>query len=257
VNPTLRLLLVGWWFQLKMRSRSAFDGILGVLYPLFFATSVLLMYREGGSAKALIGAAVGASVMGVWSAVATTAATSLQQERRLGTLELLVGAPAPFPLLIVPMTLAMATIGLYSLVATLLWGRLAFGISISLDHPLVFVLASVVTAIGTSIMGFLLAVSSVRYRGAWALGTAFELPVWLICGFLVPIASLPAWVRPISWALPTTWGVHAIRGAAFGGSPWRDMALCLATSAAYAVVGTWLAGRLVDSARRNATLALT
>ena len=65
--------------------------LLGILYPLFFATSVLLMYDEGGSEQALIGAAVGASVMGVWSAVATTAATSLQQERRQGTLELLVG----------------------------------------------------------------------------------------------------------------------------------------------------------------------
>jgi ABC-2 type transport system permease protein len=257
MRDALRLVTVGWWFQLKMRSRSAFDGILGVLYPLFFATSVLLMYDEGGSEQALIGAAVGASVMGVWSAVATTAATSLQQERRQGTLELLVGAPRRFPLLIVPMTLAMATIGLYSLIATLVWGRLAFGIHISLQDPLVFVLAALVTAIGTATMGYLLAVSSVRYRGAWALGTAFELPIWLICGFLIPIASLPGWVRPISWVLPTTWGVHAVRGAAFGGAPWRDMALCLVLSLGYVVVGTWLAGRLVASARRNATLALT
>jgi ABC-2 type transport system permease protein len=257
VSTTLRLLRVGWWLQLKMRSRSAFDGILGVVYPIFFATSVLLMYREAGSESALIGAAVGSSVLGVWSAVATTASTSLQQERRLGTLELLVAAPAPFPLLVVPMTLAMGTIGLYSLVATLLWGRFAFGIPISLQHPLVFALASAVTAVGVSLMGFLLAVSAVRYRSAWALGTAFELPVWLVCGFLVPVATLPGWVRPISWVLPPTWGVSAIRDAAFGGSPWGDIALCLLLSLGYAALGTWLAGRLVASARANATLALT
>ena len=118
-----------------MRSRSAFDGILGVIYPMFFATSVLLMYRQAGSEEALINAAVGASMLGVWSAVATTAAISLQAERRQGTLELLVAAPTPFTLLLVPMTLAMATIGLYSLVATLLWGRFAFGIPISLEAP--------------------------------------------------------------------------------------------------------------------------
>jgi ABC-2 type transport system permease protein len=257
VRATLRLLGVGWWLQLKMRSRSAFDGILAIIYPLFFATSVLLMYREGDSESALIGAAVGASVMGVWSAVATTASTSLQQERRLGTLELLVAAPTRFTLLVVPMTLAMGTIGLYSLVATLLWGKFAFGIAISLEHPLAFVLSSVVTAIGVSLMGFLLAVSAVRYRGAWALGTALELPVWLICGFLIPIASLPGWVRPISWVLPPTWGVNAIRDAAFGGSPWGDIALCLLLSILYAGVGTWLSGRLLTSARQNATLALT
>ena len=90
------------------------------------------MYRQGGdSGPALRRAAVGASVMGVWSAVSTTAASSLQQERRQGTLELLVAAPTPFPLLIVPITLSMATIGLYSLVATLLWGRFVFGIPIA------------------------------------------------------------------------------------------------------------------------------
>ena len=253
----LRLIVFGWWLQLKMRSRSAFDGLLAIVYPMFFATSVLLMYREGGSESALITAAVGASILGVWSAVATTASTSLQQERRLGTLELLVAAPTPFPLLVVPMSLAMGTIGLYSLVATLLWGRVVFGIPISLEHPLAFVLACVATAIGVSLMGFLLAVSAVRYRGAWALGTAFEFPVWLICGFLVPIASLPGWVAPISWVLPPTWGAAAIRGAAFGGSPWRDIAVCLLLSAVYAVVGTFLCERLVTSARTNATLALT
>ena len=64
---------------------------------MFFATSVLLMYREGGSESALISAAVGASIIGVWSAVATTASISLQQERRLGTLELLVAAPDAVP----------------------------------------------------------------------------------------------------------------------------------------------------------------
>jgi ABC-2 type transport system permease protein len=257
VTATLRLLGVGWWLQLKMRSRSAFDGLLSIIYPLFFATTVFLMYREGGDEAALIAAAVGASVMGVWSAVATTASTSLQQERRTGTLELLVAAPTPFPLVIVPMTLSMATIGLYSLVATLLWGRWAFGIPVSLADPAAFLVASVVTAIGISLMGFLLAVTAVRYRGAWALGTALELPVWLICGFLVPLSMLPSWVRPLSWVLPPTWGVAAVKGAALGGSPWGDIAMCLLLSAVYGLVAAWLAGRLVTSARANATLALT
>ena len=224
---------------------------------MFFATSVLLMYREGGSTSALVGAAVGASVLGVWSAVATTASTSLQSERRLGTLELLVAAPTPFPLLVVPDDAGHGHDRPVQPGGHPALGEVAFGIPVSLEHPLVFVLASVVTAIGISLMGFLLAVTAVRYRGAWALGTAFEFPVWLICGFLVPVASLPDWVAPISWLLPPTWGAAAIRDAAFGGSPWGDIALCLLLSAGYGVVGTLLCGRLVTSARTNATLALT
>ena len=253
----LRLVAVGWWFQLKMRSRSSFDGLLSVVYPMFFATSIFFLYRENGDQAALVSAAVGASCMGVWSAVSTTASTTLQGERRQGTLELLVGSPRPFSLVVVPATVSMATIGLWSLVATLLWGRLVFAIPISFDQPLVFVVAALVLALSLGLVGFLQAVSSVRYRSAWALGSLFEFPVWLICGFLVPLSILPDWVRPISWLLPPTWGVAAVRDAALGGDAWPDIALCLLTGAAYAVVGALLSRRLVDSARVHATLALT
>ncbi|MDA8435888.1 MAG: ABC transporter permease [Actinomycetales bacterium] len=254
---TLRLVAVGWWLQLKMRSRSSFDGLLSIVYPMFFATTIFFMYRENGDEAALVSAAVGASCMGVWSAVSTTASTTLQGERRQGTLELLVGSPTSFSLVIVPATVSMATIGLWSLVATLLWGRVVFGIPISFDQPLVFVVAALVLAFSLGLVGFLQAVSSVRYRSAWALGSLFEFPVWLICGFLVPLSILPDWVRPISWLLPPTWGVAAVRDAALGGNAWPDIALCLLTGAAYAVIGVVLARRLVDSARVNATLALT
>ena len=48
-----------------------------------------------------------------------------------------------------------------------------------------------------------------------------------------------------------------MRDAALGGNPWPNIALCLLTASVYAVIGTVLAGRLVDSARVHATLALT
>ncbi|MBI1378661.1 MAG: ABC transporter permease [Frankiales bacterium] len=254
---TLRLVGVGWWMQLKNRSRSAFDGLLSILYPLFFAATIFLVYQQNGDPSVLVSAAVGASLMGIWSAVSTTASTTLQGERRQGTLELLVAAPTPFSLVILPATVSMATIGLWSFVVTLLFGRFAFGIPISFDQPVVFVIAALVLAFSLGLVGFLQAVTSVRYRAAWALGSLFEFPVWLVCGFLVPLSSLPSWVAPIAYALPPTWGVSAVRAAAFGGSPWRDIALCLLTGAVYALVGVLIARRLVDSARGNATLALT
>ena len=59
-------------------------------------------------------------------------------------------------------------------------------------------------------LGFLFAVTFVRFRAAWALGNLFEYPVWLIGGFLVPLALFPDWVSPISWVLAPTWGMNAI-----------------------------------------------
>src|SRR6202035_994386 len=96
------------------------------------------------------GVAVGASAIGVWSATTTTASDALQAERRQGTLELLVLAPRLFPLVILPITLSMTSTGLYSLVTTLLWGRIVFGIPIMFHDPVGFVcaVAAIVVAIG-------------------------------------------------------------------------------------------------------------
>jgi ABC-2 type transport system permease protein len=255
---SVRLVGVLWWLQVKIRSRSAFDGLLSLLWPMFFATTIFLLYRAGGNTgPALISAAVGASVMGVWSATSTTAASSLQMERRLGTLELLVAAPRPFPLLLLPVTLSMTTFGAYSLVTTLLWGRFVFGIDITVANPVGFVAGIAATVVSTGMLGFLLAVTFVRYRTAWALGSAIEMPVWLICGFIVPLGLLPDWVRPISWVLAPTWGMAGIRGAAEGGPVLANVGLCLALGLAYAVIGALLSRRLLDSARRHASLALS
>jgi ABC-2 type transport system permease protein len=169
----------------------------------------------------------------------------------------LVASPSPFALILLPVTVAMATIGLYCMVATLLWGRLAFGIDFSVVHWAAFVLAVPATVISIGCAGFLLAVSFVRYRTAWALGNMLEYPVWLICGFLVPLTLLPDWVRPVSWVLAPTWGMNAIRQSALGGTPWPDLALCVGLGALYIALGVLVLDRALAAARARAALSLT
>jgi ABC-2 type transport system permease protein len=251
-----RLLGLGWLFHLKMLARSSFNGLLSILYPLFFATVAFFMFRAGGGGETLLYASLGAAVMGVWSSTSTSAGSAMQRERWHGTLELLVAAPAHFSLVLLPVTVAMTTIGLYSMVATLLWGRLVFGIDVTVEHPLLFGVSVVATVLAIGMAGFLLAVSFVRYRTAWALGNMLEYPVWLVCGFLVPLSLFPDWVRPISWLLAPTWGMNAIRESALGGSPLPDVALCLALGLAYTVAGVLVVDRVLAAARARAALAL-
>jgi ABC-2 type transport system permease protein len=106
-------------------------------------------------------------------------------------------------------------------------------------------------------LGFLYAVCFVRFRAAWALGNLFEYPVWLICGFLVPLVFFPDWVRPISWALAPTWGMNAIRESALGGEPLDDLLICAALGTTYITLGILVTNRVLDAARRRAALSLT
>jgi ABC-2 type transport system permease protein len=252
-----RLLYFGWFLQLKLMMRSAWNGVLSVLWPMFFATTAFFIFRAGHDPHTLLFASLGASVMGIWSATSTSAANMLQRERRTGTLELLAATPANFALVLLPISVAMATVGLYSMVATLLWGHFVFGIAMHLVHPLLFVVAVPVTIASVGALGFLLAVGFVRYRQAWALGNALEYPVWLICGFLVPLSLLPGWVAPISWLLAPTFGVRAIRSAALGGAPLGDVLLCGALGFAYFAIGVLLTERVLNLARKSAALSLS
>ncbi len=253
----LRVLAIGWIMQLKIVAVSAFDGILGVIYPLFFATCALLLFRQSGDPQALVYAGLGAAVMGTWSAIATSASMALQGQRWQGTLELLVTAPTRVALAVLPITAALSTVGLYSLVATLIWGRVLFGIEVQIASPVGFAAALVVTLASLATFGFLLSVTVVRYRTGWALGNLLEYPGWLLCGFFVPLSAFPDWVRWVARALPPTWGMDAIRAASAGADPWFDTGVCAALGLGYAALAAVLSERLVDSARRNATLALT
>ncbi len=251
------MLVVAYWLHLKMLAVSVFDGVFQVIWPLFFATTAFLVYRQSQDPQALVYAGLGSAVMGIWSVIATTASSLLQRERWHGTLELLVAAPTRFALVLVPITTAMATLGLYSLVATLVWGRVLFGISVPVADPLLFALCIAVSIFSIALIGFLLSVAVVRYRTAWAMGNLLEYPGWLVCGFLVPLTLFPTWVGWFAYALPPTWGMQAIRSSAAGGSPWFDVLMCLGLGLVYGAAGALLSETVLRSARRHATLSLT
>lgn len=112
----VRILGIGLALHLKMSMRSSFDGLLSVVYPLFFALIALFMFRAGAGGESLVFASFGAAVMGIWSATSTSAGASMQRERWHGTLELLVTAPVHFATVLLPVTIALAAIGLYAFI---------------------------------------------------------------------------------------------------------------------------------------------
>jgi ABC-2 type transport system permease protein len=253
---SLRVLGLAWLMHVKMMSRSAFDGAMAVIWPLFYATVAFFMFRTGHGSSSLGPIGLAAAVMGIWTAVSVPASSALQRERWAGTLELLVVAPRHLGLTLLPITLAASTIGLYCVAGTLIWARVLFGIRITIIHPLFFALGLVATVLTIAALGFLMAVSFVGSRRAWAIGAALEYPIWLVCGFLVPVSLLPGWAHPFSWALGPTWGMRAIREAAYGGAPLGPLLLTLALAGAYLALGVWVLRVVLESARKRATLSL-
>jgi len=169
----------------------------------------------------------------------------------------MVGAPPPLLALLLPLTVATATIGIYSVAGTLLWGRLFFGMALDFEHPLTLAVALPATILSLGMLGLLLASTFVLYRNANAFSNLLEYPVWLATGLIVPLSLLPGWVTPISWILSPTWGMRAIRDAAFGGNAWPEIGMCIALGLVYLGLGALALRNFERLARTRATLSLT
>jgi len=253
----VRVLAAGLRFHFKSLTHSGFFILTSVFMPMLVATVAFYMFRAGGKPGTLFYAALGAAVYGIWSSTLFGSGGAIQWQRWQGTLELLVSSPTPFVLVMLPLTLATSTIGIYSMVATLVWGRVVFGIPFTLVHPLAFLIAIPATILGLGLLGLLFASTFVLYRHANALSNMLEWPVLLVTGLLVPISRLPGWSHPIGWLLAPSWGVHGLRDAALGGTPWPDIGMTLALGVAYLALGMTFLRYFERAARKQATLALT
>jgi ABC-2 type transport system permease protein len=251
-----RLIAITWWFQLKQSTQSSLLVFTAIIEPLIFATLAYYLFKAGKQPGTLLYAALSAGLMGIWSATLFGAGGAINFQRWQGVLEPLIAAPPPYLLVLFPQTLAAATVGVYSLTSTLLWGRVVFGIPLHFVHPAAFVLAVAVTVVALGVLGLVMGSSFILYREAAALSNMLEFPVWIVTGVIVPLSLLPGWVHYLSWGLAPTWGYRAIRAAAFGGNPWPGMGWALALAAVYLLIGQGVLRIFERRAREKATLSL-
>ena len=256
MRRAFRLFWTGWVFNVKNLTMSGFFMLNAAILPIFYSTIAYYMFRSGARPGSLLYVSLGAGMMGIWSSVLFGSGGLIQWQRWQGTLEYVIGVPTRLILVILPMTIATASIGLYSLVSTLAWSWLIFGLPFELAHPVWFVVALPAAIIALGLLGLVLASTFVLLRNANSLSNLLEYPVWLVTGLLIGISILPGWTHPISWVLAPTWGIRAMREAALGGNPAMAIAVCLGLGAVYLVIGHFTLGYFEVRARRSATLAL-
>jgi ABC-2 type transport system permease protein len=85
-----------------------------------------------------------------------------------------------------------------------------------------------------------------------------EFPVYILCGFLFPIALLPGWTTPISYLLSPYWAAQALHGATSGTLSTNQIlfawAMMVAFSLAYVLLSEGLYRKILYRARVEASL---
>jgi ABC-2 type transport system permease protein len=253
----IRAFLSGMRIHVIQASRNPFDLSGVALWPILYASIAFYLLRSKDDPKLMLAASLGAAVMLMWSLVVVGSSNALENQRWLGTLELLVAAPAPFAASIAAITVASSFVGAYGFVATLVWGRLLFHVPIAIHDPLAFAVSILACVLAIGTLGLVMASTFVLYRSAFSLGIALQYPVWIATGLLVPLSLLPPFVGKIGWFLGPYWGFRAVREAALGGAPWTQMGMCVLVSAGYVAVGALCLRVFVGVARSSGSLQLT
>jgi ABC-2 type transport system permease protein len=256
MRHAFRLFWTGWFFNVKNLTLSSFFILSTAVLPVFYATIAYYMFRTGGRPGSLLYVSLGAGMMGIWSSTLFGSGGLIQWQRWQGTLEYVIGVPTPLIFVVLPMTIATASIGLYSITTTLLWGWLLFDVPLHLAHPVWFAVALPAAVLSLGLMGLVLASTFILARNANSLSNLLEYPVWLVTGLLIGLSILPGWTQPISWILAPTWGIRGIREAAIGGEPGSAVAVCLALGVIYLVIGVFTLRYFERLARERATLSL-
>jgi len=87
----------------------------------------------------------------------------------------------------------------------------------AVDWPLV-VPAVALIAIASAFLGLFIAVSVSELFEAQTFSNFFRFPMLFLCGLFFPVDALPAFVQPLSYLLPLTYGVDILHGAMHRGN---------------------------------------
>jgi ABC-2 type transport system permease protein len=186
-----------------------------------------------------------------------TIASAIQEERRQGTLPYVVGSSASRVVLFFGRSAGHALDGLWDVVIAFWFAVVLFGLDLSRANWLGIGSAIVVATLGASAIGLLLGAAAYLVLDAAFLANTAMFGLLLLTGANVPLGELPAWLLPLSWALPLTRSVDATRLYATGASLDGGLALLAGDAViamVWAVAGLLLFNRIEYEARRRGTL---
>lgn len=253
------LRVVALSFEVTMRHNFADSFILfGVfVQPLLMALLAFWMLREGGHAE-IIYIVVGSGMTGLWTAALFMGGTSLTSERWMGTLESLAAVPASLQTVVLGKNLANVVQSLGAMVVSYLLASLVFGDLPQIARPAWFVPALLASIVAYVVSGLLLGVLFILNPEVLRFQNGLEFPVYILAGFLFPVALLPGWTTPLSYVLAPYWAARALHGASSGAAV-EEIVFALVVmglvTAIYLLIARTLFARVLYKTRVEASLS--
>ncbi len=233
------------------------DYFLGLAIAPLSAVIFLSVVRHAGREDLVPFALVAPVLMALWRTSIMASGEIINEDRGLGTMEPTIAAPAAYPTAVLGRIAAVSAVGLLGLPEVWLVARVVFGIPITVDHPLVFLLSLVAAAFAMSGTAVVMAAVFCLGRSSRIFQQTLTYPFYVLGGVLVPVSVLPFWARPFSRMVFLSWTADLLR-ASLSPAPVPDVALRLAVIVGLGIAGfvggTALLRRVLDRVRRLGTI---
>ncbi len=180
----------------------------GIIFPV--AWTGMFFIRSGRGLDSVLELLPGVMAISVLFGTTSMLAVTVTFEKRHRSFERLLLAPLSLEALMLAKTSgailfgtanALIPIGLAALLTDL------SGVVWSLVIPAVLLIA-----IASTFLGLFIAVSVSEVFEAQTFSNFLRFPMIFLCGLFFPVADLPVFLRPLSYALPLTYGVDILHG---------------------------------------------
>lgn len=246
-------------FEVEMRQNLT-DGfvLFGIfLQPLIIAFMALWMLKGKGPDYSIF-VVVGSGMTGLWTTLLFQGGNSITGERWNGTLEPLVGSPSSLQVIVFGKVLANIFQSLLSMVVCYGLISLVIGYPLVIANPILFAVSLILSIFAFVCFGLVIASLFILIRDIGRMINTLEFPVYILCGFLFPIALLPGWTTPLSYLLSPYWAAQALHASAGASASLGQIlgywGLLLGFSAVYLLASRNLYRVILFKARVDASL---
>jgi ABC-2 type transport system permease protein len=253
VKQRLRVVFAAFELTIKQSLTDSFVLFGIFVQPLIIAVLGIWMLKDHGGDYGIF-VVVGSGMTGIWSNMVFMSGNSITQERWTGTLEFLVAQPTPIQWVIFGKNLASVLQSLLSMLGSYLLAVLIFDLQLKMVHPFYFVISLILGVISFVCFGLVIAPIFVMNPSVQRWQNSMEYPIFILCGFLFPIALLPGWTTPLSYLLSPYWTAYALQGASSGTITLSQMILSWILMITFSVIYLVLSRKLFRIMLRKARI---
>lgn len=184
----------------------------GLVFPL--AWTAMFFIRTGSGLESAIEVLPGVMAISILFGTTSMLAVTITFEKKNRSFERLLLAPISLELLMLSKTSGAILFGVVNSFVPII--PAAFLTDLSQVAWGVVLPAVLMIAVVSTFLGLFIAVSVSEVFEAQTFSNFFRFPMIFLCGLFFPVAALPVFLKPLSYALPLTYGVDILHGSIHG-----------------------------------------